>query len=461
MTWPSFSATQKIAVALIAVIVVLGTVLRADVIGGNKHLSIDERAYVANANRILAVKRPATFEWPPGTSFAFALASGVSGHRVLRLARNASGPAQYAQLAAGVLTLPLIGWLAWLAAGPWAAVLAVALGSSYLPLIDATRTFLSEPLGALALLMSVAAAAVAHARLQTRRWPLAVASAGIVGGLGCLTRADMAVGMGVIAVALSVSGRPGWRQGLLRGGIYLSALLLTLTPWLVYASATEGRFVPITAAGSHAFFIGTYLPGNGRLLQTEQSLAPEVCRHFPADCGRYWEKSAAPLFRLLAARHPDESAEAAVVQADLDNVRRYALGQPLAFTGMLWHKFWKMWTEAWSGGNVSRGGRGGGASQPSTSQLQHTIYTLLAWVGLLAGALATRRWGLIVAAATLVAIAGLATLFDDQPRYNVSLMPLLFAYGSAGAWLLWRSAWGRFRKPNATGASDVTAAHQP
>lgn len=431
------TATHRLALGLILAIVLVGGALRAEAIGGNTHLSADENGYVGNTNRILAHERYATFKWPPGTSLAFAAATRLSGHRSLRLTEHASGPAQYVQMLAGVLTLLLMAALAWWTAGPWAAVLAVALGASYWPLVDATRTFLSEPMGGLALLATVAAAVLARARLKERRWWLALIGAGVLGGLACLTRGDLAVGTVVLALALALSGRPGWRVGSLRAGIYLGAILLTLLPWLAYATEAEKRFVPITTAGPDAFFIGSYLPGRGLLVPTEEKLAPEVCRHFPADCGRYWQKSAAPLFSLIRAEHPGKSADAAVREADLENVRKYALGQPFAFTGMLWSKFWKMWKTVWSGGN--------GTYNPSTSQLQHTLYVLLAWIGLLGGALATRRWDLIVAAATLLAIAGLATLFNDQPRYNVSLMPLLLAYGSAGLWLLGRRAWSRRR----------------
>lgn len=432
------TATHRIALGLIVAIVLVGGVLRAQAIGGNTHVSADENGYVANTNRILAHRRYATFKWPPGTSLAFALATRLSGHRSLRLKTHASGPAQYLQLLAGLLTLLLMAALAWWAAGPWAAVLAAALGASYWPLVDATRTFLSEPMGGLALLASVAAAVWARSHLHGRRWWLALAGAGAVGGLACLTRGDLAVGMVVIALGLALSGRPGWRVGTLRAGIYLGAILVTLLPWLAYASEAERRFVPITTAGPDAFFIGSYLPGRGLLVPTEEKLAPEVCRHFPEDCGRYWQKSAEPLFRLIRARYPGRSADAAVREADLENVRKYALGQPFAFAGMLGEKFLKMWRTVWSGGN--------GTYHPSTSQLQHTLYVLLAWLGLLGGAFATRRWELIVAAATLLAISGLATLFNDQPRYNVSLMPLLLTYGSAGGLLLWRWAWERRRR---------------
>jgi hypothetical protein len=417
--------TQAVALTLIVLIVAAGGIARGSAIGTNTHLSADENGYVGNANRMLAGERYATFKWPPGTSAAFALATGLSGHRSLRLATHASGPAQYAQLAIGVLALALVATLTWLLAGPLAAVLATALVASYVPLVVATRTFLSEPLGALALLAALAAAELAHRRLGTRREPLALAAAGVVGGLACLTRGDLAVGMAVIALALALAGRPGWRKGLSRGGVYVAALMLTLAPWLAYASSKEGRFVPITTAGPDAFFIGSYLPGKGALVPTEEQLAPEVCRHFPEHCGRYWQQSAAPLFRLIEARHPGKSQNAAVTEEDLHNIRAYALGKPAAFASMLWGKFWKMWTNVWSGGN--------GTYHPDTSRTQHLIYLALAWLGLLAGALLTRRFILVVSAAVLLAVAGLATLFNDQPRYNVSLMALLLACGTIGA----------------------------
>ncbi|HWX87622.1 MAG TPA: hypothetical protein VNX67_05565 [Solirubrobacteraceae bacterium] len=418
---------QALAAGLIVLIVIAGAIARAGAIGTNTHLSADENGYVGNANRILADKRYATFKWPPGTSVAFAIATRLSGHRSLRLATKASGPAQYAQLAIGLGTLVLVAVLAWLLAGPWAAVLASALVASYEPLIEATRTFLSEPLGAFVLLGAAGAAVLARRRLGTRHELPWLLGAGFIGGLACLTRGDLAVGMGVIALALALAGRPGWRTGLLRAAVYLGALLLTLSPWLGYASNQEGRFVPITSAGPDAFFIGSYLPGRGLLVPTEEQLAPEVCRHFPKDCGRYWQHSSAPVFRLIGVRHPGMSENAAVNAEDLVNIEKYALGKPAAFASMLWGKFWKMWGNVWSGGN--------GTYHPDTSQPQHMIYLVLAWIGLLAGLLLTRRFILVLSTGVLLSVAALATLFNDQPRYNVSLMALLLCSGTIGAWL--------------------------
>ena len=419
--------TQIVAALLIALIAIGGGIARAQTIGTNTHVSADENGYVGNTNRILAGERYATFKWPPGTSVAFAIATRLSGHHSLRLTTKAEGPAQYTQLAIGVATLLLVAALTWLAAGPWAAVIATALVASYEPLIEATRTFLSEPLGAFVLLAAVGAAVLAQRRLGTRHELLWLLGAGFVGALACLTRGDLAVGMGFIALALALVGRPGWREGLLRGAVYLGALLLTLSPWLAYASNKEGRFVPITNSGPDAFFIGSYLPGKGLLVPTEEQLAPEVCKHFPKDCGRYWQQSSAPVFRLIEARHPGMSENDAVNAENWVNVKKYALGKPAAFAAMLWGKYWKMWDNVWSGGN--------GTYHPDTSQTQHMIYLLAAWIGLLAGLILTRRFVLVVSTGVLVSVAGLATLFNDQPRYNVSLMALLLCSGTIGAWL--------------------------
>ena len=432
------SRSQALALALIALAIAGGAIARAEAIGSNTHVSADEEGYVANANRMLAGERYATFKWPPGTSFAFAVATRLDGRHSLRLSTHARGPGQDVQLLLGVLTLILVAAFAWLLAGPWAAVLATALAASYEPLIEATRTFLSEPAGALVLLAAVAAAAIARNRLGSRHELVVVAAAGALGGLACLTRGDLAVGMAAIALALALAGRPGWRAGLARGGVYLAALLLTLSPWLTYASATEGRFVPITTAGPDAFFIGSYLPGKGLLVPTEEKLAGEVCRHFPNDCGRYWQHSSLPLFQLIEARHPGMSEIAAVDAENLQNIRKYALGKPAAFVSMLWNKFWKMWTNVWSGGN--------GTYHPDTSRTQHLLYLWLAWVGLLAGAILTRRFALVTSAAALLAVAAMATLFNDQPRYNVSLMALLLSAGVAGWWLAGQWLLERYRE---------------
>src|SRR5208283_2528640 len=143
--------------ALIAVAIIAGAVLRADAIGGNDRISTDENAYVLNADRILEDRPFVTFKWAPGTSLMFAAAALLRGFSTVSIVTHSHGVAQYSQLLVEIATLVLVALLAWILAGPWAALLAVVLMATYQPLIDVTRTYLSEPLGGLALIAMVGA----------------------------------------------------------------------------------------------------------------------------------------------------------------------------------------------------------------------------------------------------------------------------------------------------------------
>jgi hypothetical protein len=417
------TARRRLAIAAVLALVLLGAALRVAAIGGDRRVSADEAGYAGNANHILADEPYGSFKWAPGTPVVFAAATVLSGHSSLRIAPHAHGPAQYAQLAVELATLGLIALAAWTLAGAGAAILGVALAATYVPLVLITRTYLSEPLGGLMFI-----AALLTATWARRRGLRAIALAGVVAGLTCLARNDLAVGMAVIALALALSGRPGWRAGALRAGVFLGCLGLTLTPWLLYAASREGHFVPITTSGPDALFIGTYLPGHGEQFPTVESFAGEVCRKFPAECHSYRAGSTGPMFRVIQSRYPGLSESAAATRAALHNIGHYALGQPLAFAGMLWEKLWHMWSYPWSGGNSGL--------HLDTSRPQHLIYVLLAWLGLLGGALLTRRWALVTAATALLVVTVLNLLFVAQARDNVRLTPLLFAYGAAGLWLL-------------------------
>jgi hypothetical protein len=420
---PPYITARNLALLAIAILIVIGGVLRVGAIGGDKHVSADEAGYAGNANRILGHERYASFKWAPGTPFVFAVVTRLSGHRSLKITKHAHGPAQDAQLAIEIATLALIAVIAWMIAGPWGALLAVALAATYIPLILITRTYLSEPLGGLMFLAALAAATVAR-----RRGLWAIAGAGALAGLTCLTRNDLAVGMGVIALAIAFSGRPAWRVRIVRLVVYLGCLAVVVAPWVIYASQRNGRFVPITTSGPNALFIGTYLPGHGEQFPTVKAFQGAVCRREPTRCSHFRAGYSAPMFRLISARYPRLSESQAATKAALENLRKYALGKPLSFAGMMWEKFWRMWSHPWSGGNSGL--------HPDTSRTQHDLFFLLAWVGLLAGATLIRRWELITAALVLLAVSSLNTLFVAQARDNVRFTPMLLTYGAAGLWLL-------------------------
>ncbi len=430
---------DRILLAVIAVVIVAGTVLRVDVIGSNDRVSVDEGGYIANANRILEGQQIATYKWAPGTSLMFAAAAVLRGTPRISQATHSHGIAQYSQLVAEFLTLLLVAVIAWILAGPWAALLAVTLMATYEPLIDVTRTYLSEPLGGLIFVAMVAA--VCWARKRDLH---SLVLAGIVAGLAGLVREDYAVAVAVIVVGLIASGYPNRRAAVGRALLYGLVALAVVSPYVLYASIKEKRFTPIVSAGPHALFLGTYLPGGGNQFIDVSTTSKQVCTYFrhrhlsarqmaaislPTDYCHLPAGDAQGLFALLQAEHPGESDQAAAQTAAFDNLNKYMLGEPLKFVHMLWNKAWNMWSYPWSGGNS----QGGGGLARSTSLFQHQLYSVIAWLGILFGlVLLRRRWSFVVPVLALLACAVLNTFFAITPRDNVRFMPFVFLFGAVG-----------------------------
>ena len=442
---------DRIVLALVIVAIVAGTVLRTDVIGSDDRVSTDEAGYVYNADRILNDGPIATFKWAPGTSVMFAAAALLRGYSSIALQANSHGVAQYSQLVVGLATLVLVALLAWILAGPWASLLAVVLTSTYEPLIDVTRTFLSEPLGAIALIGMVAAAC--WARKRDLYWLMI---AGIVAGCAGLVREDYAVAVGVIVIGLWGTGWPNRRTAVLRGFVYGLSALAVVTPYVVYASLREHRFTPIVSAGPHAFFLGTYLPGGGNQFIDVAVTSKEVCTYFtarpalrielglPKNYCHLTPGDAQGLFAMIQAQHPGASNDGAAQSAAFENLDKYMLGRPLKFAHMLWRKAWNMWSFPWSGGNSV----GGGGLARTTSLFQHQAYSLIAWLGILFGLVTLRRrWAFVVPVLALLACALLNTFFAITPRDNVRFMPFVFLYGAVGlvATLSWLASLARAR----------------
>ncbi|HEX4033857.1 MAG TPA: hypothetical protein VHX66_05385, partial [Solirubrobacteraceae bacterium] len=324
-------------------------------------------------------------------------------------------------------------------AGPWAALIAVALMATYEPLIDITRTYLSEPLGALALLSMVAS--VCWARKRDHH---ALILAGVIAGLAGLVREDYAIAVGVLMLGMLASGFPSRRAALGRALLYGLTALIVVAPFVIYASIRTHRFTPIVDAGPHALYLGTYLPGGGNQFIDLQITNKQVCSYFkahrpdaaqrallslPKDFCHIPPGDAQGLFAMIQAQHPGESNQQAAQDAAFGNLDHYMLGKPLRFAHMLIKKAWNMWSYPWSGGNSI----GGGGLARTTSLLQHQIYSVIAWLGILLGLVVLRRrWAFVVPVIALVAIAWLDTFFAITPRDNVRFMPFVFTFGAIG-----------------------------
>jgi 4-amino-4-deoxy-L-arabinose transferase-like glycosyltransferase len=421
---------RAVVAAALAAIVLLGGGLRVHASQAARgHRAADENSYLGLAAdlRVRHVYGDASmahpFHWAPGTPALFALAEGVAPSH----ARSGPFPsaARTAQALAGTLTILAVFGLGAILAGPWAGLVAAAVVALYPPLIDASNRLVSEPLGALTLAVAVLALAWAWRGGGVARFALAGAAL----GAACLTRADLLlVALVAVAAVGALSVRlAGPRGALLRAGAVLGGALVLVGPWTAYASHREGSFVPITDGATTTLLIGTYLPGQGTLSGFKRAYATPArrlhpsLRHSPA-----WRIRASAVLDAVAAQHPGLSRHAALRAALRANLRRYALGRPLAFAGMEARKLWRMWGSYYHAGTR--------ATSAWTLWL-HRAIALGALAGLLAGLWRTRRPELALA----LGVLGLATLvniaFVAEPRHNARLLPVLVACGVAG-WAL-------------------------
>ncbi len=413
--------SDQVALALAAIALLAGAALRLHAIGADDRLSSDELGYIGAANRLITLSGYGSFHWAPGTPILFTVVAWLSGHSEISAVTHSHGIAQYVQWLVEVTTLGVAGAIAWRLAGCWAALLAVLGLATYGPLIAVTHSYLSEPLGGLMALVMVGVAS--YARAREWRWLVA---AGALGGLACLAREDLVPGLVTLTLALALARTGSRRRALRRATIYLAAALVTLAPWVAFASVEQHTLVAITTGGTDSLFIGTYLPGDGSQFQTVEAFRPAVCRRFPSDCNTP-PGDAAPMFALITAQHPGDSRNQAITAAVLSNLRKYMLGRPLSFAALLARKLWGMWSAPWSGGNGTRLAPAGIAASLDLAAVA------AAWLGLLLALwLCRRRWSVIVPALALLAIVFFNDWFGPAPRDTLRLVPLLFVLGASG-----------------------------
>ncbi|MCW3002765.1 MAG: hypothetical protein JWQ20_2063 [Conexibacter sp.] len=412
-----------VVVLLLASLTAGSVALQAHLAGTHRgRLSADERAYLRLARDFTdrgtwgdgGLRQP--FRWAPGTPMLFATSAKLTGQPVDRTT------AYHAQIAIGVLLVPATFLLAFALAGPIAGLAAAAAVAFYLPLVRATGTAGTETLGAL----MIALAALALVLAFRRRRPAGFAAAGAVLGLATLVRGDLApvAILLPVAVAVAVWRAGGARHGLAAGAAMLAGALVLIAPWSIFASRHAHHFVPVTDGGAANLFVGTYLPADGRIFGVKHQFAAQTRRVHPEV--RHVKTSALRqelVLDAVAAEYPGRSRDAALRAAAKQNLRRYALGQPVAFAGMEARKLWRMWGGAYAGTHHRRGG---------LPLWQHRLLALLAVLGLIAGVVATRDVRLILLAVLVALTTVVDVAFVSEARHNVRLMPVLLAAGAAG-----------------------------
>lgn len=420
------------AVLVLAVIVVIGGALRGvEAASPEERQSADERAYARLTNYVMRhhsfnvpdLEEPV--RWGPGAPVAFAAALRLSPSRQ---ERDDVPPAYPLQAVLGTLLIVAVFALGVLLSGPVVGLLAAAAVALYPPLIVASGDLVTEPLGALILALAL----IAFVLTLRGGHPSLAAAAGVLLGLTVLVRVDMlAVPFLIGAVLLIAVWRDrGRRRAISATGAMLAGILVVLAPWSAYASSISDKLVPVTTGGASNLFIGTYVPGDGRLYGVKAAFADVVRRRHPSVADAPYAKIPQEwITDEIRRRHPGLDREAALYAEARKNVRDYILGDPLSFLAMAARKVERLWLAP---------SRGSMRHRQDWVRAVHIPLLAIGVIGLIVGLVRTRGRHAALWAIAVVVLYVTATniVLVSEARHNLPSMPLLITAGLAGLAML-------------------------
>ncbi len=435
-------SARAVTLALLVIVAVGGGLRAQQAAHPGRYLSSDERSYARVALQLAehgtygAPGMSDPWHWAPGAPALFAVAHLIAPHADGDGSPRALRTAFWAQALVGTLLILAVFVLASGIAGPFAGLLAAALIATYPPLVRATGDLVSEPLGALTLTLAAVALLAAWRRPTLGRLTLT----GLAFGAALLVRADLLIVPSLVGLAWLALARGRVGHGARIGqacAITLIPLLVAL-PWIGYASSRAGRLIPIASSGPATLFVGTYLPGGGKMSGAKRDLEVYV-RHQMSNVRHVSRPNLKAEWVLLAyirERHPElvdprgYRISPAAMRWGLSyetrrNLKTYAVGRPLSFAGMEISKVGRMWGDYYRGG--TRNPRG-------WLTAWHLLLVGLALAGLAAGWLAARarRPELALLMVPVLASTVVNSIFVAQARHNLRVLPLLVAGGAAG-----------------------------
>ncbi len=419
------AARRRWALVLLAIVLVGGALRAVEAAEPTRRQSSDESGYVKAATLFAETGNypRRSVHWPPGAPMMFALAHAIGDGEVDERGRRDIPLAYWFQWFVSTATIAVVFAAAALLAGPAAGALAAAVVALYPPLVVGPADLLSEPLGTFLLAAAVLLVVVALRR-RARRVPL-LALAGFVLGLAVLTRANLLVAPLAAAAVLLVAGarRAGLRAAVLPALALLAGALVPVGAWSTFVSLENDLVVPVTTGGGVTFFIGTYLPGDGRLDRAKVALAPEIQRRFPWT--RRYEPRDIPgrvAMNAVAARRGRGERDEVLRAEGMENLRRYARESPAEYAVFFLAKLPYLWL------------RPSQALRPPGTALwiAHVVLVVGAAAGLLLGLVRTRDPALAIVLAILASVTVVHVITAPGPRYALPLLPILWVAGAAG-----------------------------
>jgi 4-amino-4-deoxy-L-arabinose transferase-like glycosyltransferase len=312
------------------------------------------------------------------------------------------------------------------------AVLAISTGA-----IRTETDLITEPLGSFLLLVAAGVLGFAlidpKGREHTFRWSLV---AGTLLGLSIMTRPDFLLQPGVWALVVLIVWRESWRKKFEVVGALAITVFIVMAPYCFWASNKANQLVTPTTSGATTYWVGTYLPGGGTTDGAKAQLKPEIYRRVPSVRNEK-NPGADSMILMLRRRHPDIAKRDDAIRLELrKNIRKYAFGQPVAFSRMMAKKPWLMWRQPYKGHAYERSWWG------NTLHIPTFIGAIIAVLGFFW--LRRKNFMVALVGSTLIVGTAIASIGPAIPRANARYAPLalLGAALVVAAFIEWRKQRG-------------------